>query len=236
MQVQSEGGKKEKVRNMFNNISGHYDFLNHFLSFGIDILWRKKMIRKMGKFHPQVLLDVATGTGDLAIEARKIKPEKIIGIDIAEGMLKVGEEKIKKRNLDSLISLQVGDSEDIPFSDLKFDAAMVAFGVRNYENLDKGLADMHRVLKTDGRIWVLEFSKPKKFPVKQLYNFYFKNILPLIGKIVSKDQSAYTYLPDSVQKFPSGDEFLKHLNLVGFKDLKMFPLSFGIATIYCGKK
>jgi len=236
MQVQSGEGKKEKVRKMFNNISGHYDFLNHFLSFGIDILWRKKMIRKMGKFQPQIILDVATGTGDLAIEALKLKPQKMVGLDISEGMLDIGRKKLKKRKLDSFIDLQLGDSENMPFEDGAFDASMVAFGVRNFETLDKGLAEMHRTLKNNGRIWVLEFSKPKHFPVKQLYNFYFKNILPLIGRIISKDQSAYTYLPDSVNEFPSGKEFLEHLKAVGFEELKMFPLSFGIATIYCGKK
>lgn len=236
MQAKSGEGKKEKVRNMFNNISGHYDFLNHFLSFGIDILWRKKMIRKMGKFKPLNILDVATGTGDLAIEALKLKPEKITGLDISEGMLEVGRKKLKKRGLDTLIDLQLGDSENMPFKDASFDASIVAFGVRNFETLDKGLAEMHRTLKKDGRIWVLEFSKPKNFPIKQLYNFYFKNILPLIGRIVSKDQSAYTYLPDSVQEFPSGKNFLEHLKSVGFSELKIFPLSFGIATIYHGKK
>lgn len=236
MQARSREGKKEKVRSMFNTISGHYDFLNHFLSFGIDILWRKKMIRKMGKFEPRIILDVATGTGDLAIEAFKLNPTKIIGIDIAEDMLVIGRKKIKKRKLDSLINLQLGDSENLPFKDIEFDATMVAFGVRNFENLDKGLSEMHRVLKKGGQIWVLEFSKPKQFPIKQLYSFYFKNILPMIGRIISKDQSAYTYLPDSVQEFPSGGQFLKHLRDVGFGELKMFSLSFGIASIYCGQK
>ncbi len=236
MQVRTGEGKKEKVRNMFNNISGHYDFLNHFLSMGVDILWRKKMIRKMGEFQPKIILDVATGTGDLAIEALKLKPEKVVGLDISDGMLEIGQKKLKKRKLDSFIKLQLGDSENMPFKDEEFDASMVAFGVRNFETLDKGLAEMHRTLKNDGRIWVLEFSKPKHFPIKQLYNFYFKNILPLIGKIISKDQSAYTYLPDSVKEFPSGEEFLEHLKAVGFKELKLFSLSFGIATIYCGKK
>ncbi len=236
MQTQSGEGKKENVRKMFNNISGHYDFLNHFLSFGIDILWRKKMIRKMGKFQPKSILDVATGTGDLAIEALKLKPQKIVGLDISEGMLDIGQKKLNRRKLDSYIDLQLGDSENMPFTDESFDASMVAFGVRNFGTLDKGLAEMYRVLKNEGWIWVLEFSKPKNFPIKQLYNFYFKNILPLIGRIISKDQSAYTYLPDSVQEFPSGENFLEHLKKTGFGELKMFPLSFGIATIYCGKK
>jgi demethylmenaquinone methyltransferase/2-methoxy-6-polyprenyl-1,4-benzoquinol methylase len=236
MQQNKREGKKEQVRNMFNNISGKYDFLNHFLSMGIDILWRKKMIRKMGKFNPKQILDVATGTGDLAIEALKINPDQIIGVDISEGMLEVGKEKINKRKLDNKIKLQIGDSENLPFDDNQFDAAMVAFGVRNFENLDKGLADMYRVLNKDGRIWVLEFSKPKKFLIKQLYNFYFKNILPLIGRMISKDDFAYTYLPNSVREFPDGSNFLNHLKKAGFSDLKLFPLSFGIATIYCAKK
>ncbi len=228
--------KKEQVRDMFNSISGKYDFLNHFLSMGIDILWRRKMIRKMGKHQPKAILDVATGTGDLAIEGLKINPEKIIGVDISEGMLEVGQQKLKKKNLDQKIKLQLGDSENLPFENGTFDAAMVAFGVRNFGNLDKGLAEMHRCLKQDGYIWVLEFSIPTKFPIKQLYRFYFKNILPGIGRLVSKDKTAYTYLHDSVQAFPDGKNFLSHLEKVGFKELTLYPVSFGIATIYCAKK
>jgi demethylmenaquinone methyltransferase/2-methoxy-6-polyprenyl-1,4-benzoquinol methylase len=236
MQQNKEEGKKEQVRNMFNNISGKYDFLNHFLSMGIDILWRKKMIRKIGEFEPKLILDVATGTGDLAIEVLKINPDQVIGVDISEGMLEVGKEKISKRKLDNKIKLQIGDSENLPFDENKFDAIMVAFGVRNFENLDNGLADMYRVLNKDGWIWILEFSKPKKFLIKQLYNFYFKNILPLLGRMISKDDFAYTYLPNSVREFPDGSNFLNHLKKAGFSDLKLFPLSFGIATIYCAKK
>ncbi len=236
MQQEIKKGKKEKVRNMFDNISRRYDFLNHFLSLGIDILWRKKMIRMMGKHHPKSILDVATGTADLAILARKINPEKIIGVDISEGMMEIGRKKIKRKKLEHLISLQTGDSESLPFEQNTFNAAMVAFGVRNFENLNKGLSEMYRVLSPEGMIWVLEFSQPKVFPVKQGYNFYFKFILPFIGRIISKDPKAYTYLHDSVQEFPSGDEFLHHLEIIGFKELKKHPLSFGIATIYCGKK
>lgn len=232
----NQSGKKEKVRVMFNNISGNYDFLNHFLSMGIDVLWRKKLVRKLKKHQPKRILDVATGTADLAITARKTGAERIIGIDISEGMLEVGKQKVLKRNLDHLIELQLADSENLPFEEASFDASIVAFGVRNFENLDKGLAEMYRTLSDDGSIWVLEFSKPQRFPVKQFYNFYFKHILPVIGRMVSKDDFAYTYLPESVQEFPFGDAFLKHLSGVGFKNCKIIPLSFGIASIYVGYK
>ncbi len=221
---------------MFNSISESYDFLNHFLSFGVDFYWRKKTIRKMGKFDPRIILDVATGTGDLAIEARKINPEKIIGIDIAESMLEIARRKIKKRKLNPLISILQGDSENLPFAEHRFDAVMAGFGVRNFEDLDRGLSEIYRVLKNDGRIWVLELSEPGYFPVKQLYRIYFKNITPMIGRVVSKDRSAYSYLPDSVEKFPSGERFLEHLKAAGFTELKRFPSTFGVVTIYCGKK
>ena len=221
---------------MFNSISGSYDFLNHFLSFGIDFYWRKKMILKMGRFDPRIILDVATGTGDLAIAARNIYPEKIIGVDIAESMLEIAGRKIRKRRLGDLISLLQGDSEDLPFGDNIFDSVMAGFGVRNFADLDRGLSEIYRVLKNDGRIWVLELSEPGYFPVKQLYRIYFKKITPLIGKAISKDRSAYSYLPDSVEKFPSGERFIEHLKAAGFTELKRFPSTFGIATIYCGKK
>lgn len=232
----SQIGKKEKVRTMFNNISEKYDFLNHFLSMGIDVLWRKKLVRKLKKHQPKRILDVATGTGDLAITARKTGAEQIIGIDISEGMLAVGKQKILKRKLDHLIKLELADSENLPFEDASFDACIVAFGVRNFENLDKGLAEMYRTLSENGSIWVLEFSKPQKFPIKQFYNFYFKHILPRIGRLISKDDFAYTYLPESVQEFPFGEIFLDHLKGVGFKKCKIIPLSFGIASIYIGYK
>ncbi len=231
-----EKGKKQQVRTMFNNIAHRYDFLNHFLSAGIDYSWRRKAVKILGKNNPQIILDVATGTGDLAIEAVKLNPEKIVGVDIAEDMVKIGIEKIKKKNLDNVIDLQVGDSEELHFEDNFFDAAMVAFGVRNFENLEKGLFELNRVLKKDAMILVLEFSKPRKAPVKQLYNFYFNNILPGLGKMISGDSSAYTYLPESVGKFPAGDDFLKILQKTGFKDTKQRPLTFGIATIYTGIK
>lgn len=221
---------------MFNNISKKYDFLNHFLSLGIDILWRKKAISLLKKDAPKKILDIATGTGDFAIEALKLSPEKVIGVDISEGMLAVGKKKMTKLGHDDVIELQLGDSERLLFDDNNFDAVIVAFGVRNFENLEKGLQDMFRVLKPNGKVVILEFSRPSVFPFKQLYSFYFKAILPLIGKIVSKDDSAYTYLPESVQQFPDGKDFLGILNKIGFKETQCTSLTFGISSIYTGIK
>lgn len=229
-------GKKEQVAEMFNNISKKYDFLNHFLSLGIDITWRKKAVKMLAADKPKLILDIATGTGDFAIEALALNPDKIIGVDISEGMLAEGRKKLKKRKLDDRIELQTGDSERLLFEDNKFDAVIVSFGVRNFENLEKGLRDMYRVLKPGGKTVVVEFSKPKKFPMKQGYNFYFKYILPQIGKIVSKDNAAYTYLPESVQAFPDGEDFLAVLKKVGFKNTQCNPLTFGISSIYIGQK
>lgn len=229
-------GKKEQVAEMFNNISKKYDFLNHFLSLGIDITWRKKAVKMLAADKPKLILDIATGTGDFAIEALALNPDKIIGVDISEGMLAEGRKKLKKRKLDDRIELQTGDSERLLFEDNKFDAVIVSFGVRNFENLEKGLRDMYRVLKPGGKTVVVEFSKPKKFPMKQGYNFYFKYILPQIGKIVSKDNAAYTYLPESVQAFPDGEDFLAVLKKVGFKNTQCKPLTFGISSIYIGQK
>ncbi|WP_186757673.1 bifunctional demethylmenaquinone methyltransferase/2-methoxy-6-polyprenyl-1,4-benzoquinol methylase UbiE [Echinicola salinicaeni] len=229
-------GKKAQVANMFNNISKRYDLLNHVLSLGIDIIWRKTAIKMLQKDQPKIILDIATGTGDFAIEALALNPDKVIGVDISEGMLAEGKKKIKNKKLDHLIELQMGDSEKLLFEDNKFDAVIVSFGVRNFENLEKGLADMHRVLKPGGKTVIVEFSKPKKFPFKQAYNFYFKYILPQIGKVISKDQSAYTYLPESVQAFPDGDDFLAVLKKVGFTQTKCKPLTFGISSIYIGEK
>lgn len=228
--------KKEQVATMFNNISHKYDFLNHFLSLGIDILWRKKAVRMLAPHQPKKILDIATGTADFAIEALKLNPEEIIGIDISEGMLNVGKEKIKKKGVDNIISLELGDSENLRFEDAYFDAYTVAFGVRNFENLEKGLTEMLRVLKPKGTGIILEFSKPRKFPVKQLYNFYFNKILPGIGKMVSKDNAAYTYLPESVYAFPDGEDFIQLLTKIGYKDAKATTLLFGIATIYKASK
>lgn len=228
--------KKEQVAEMFNSISPKYDFLNHFLSAGIDILWRKKAIKLLEPYHPKLILDVATGTADFAIEALSLKPTKIIGVDISEGMLEVGRQKLVKKNLAHLIELQLSDSEKLPFDQDNFDAAIVAFGVRNFENLEKGLKNIKEVLKDGAPLVVLEFSKPKVFPIKQLYNFYSKFALPLIGKLISKDQSAYTYLPESVSAFPEGKEFISILEKTGFKKCTHTPLTFGISSIYIGEK
>ena len=231
-----QGSKKEQVATMFDNISGKYDFLNHFLSLGIDIAWRKKAIRYLKKDQPKQILDIATGTGDFAIEALALNPDKVTGVDISEGMLSVGREKMKKKGLSDRIELLGGDSEQLQFPDNNFDAVIVAFGVRNFEHLEKGIADMYRVLKPGGKTVILEFSKPKHFPFKQLYNFYFKWILPKIGNTISKDQAAYTYLPESVRAFPDGDDFLSVLKKVGFKDTKCKALTLGISSIYIGTK
>ena len=231
-----QGSKKEQVASMFDSISGKYDFLNHFLSMGIDITWRKKAIKMLKKDQPKQILDIATGTGDFAIEALALNPDKVTGVDISEGMLSVGREKMKKKGLSDKIELLSGDSEQLQFEDNKFDAVIVSFGVRNFENLEKGLSDMHRVLKPGGKTVILEFSKPKTFPFKQLYSFYFKWILPKIGNTISKDQAAYTYLPESVREFPDGKNFLQILDKVGFKETKCKPLTLGISSIYVGIK
>ncbi|MDB4602887.1 bifunctional demethylmenaquinone methyltransferase/2-methoxy-6-polyprenyl-1,4-benzoquinol methylase UbiE [Cyclobacteriaceae bacterium] len=228
--------KKEQIAAMFNSISGKYDFLNHFLSLGIDILWRKRAVRLLKKHQPKLILDIATGTGDFAIEALSLNPEKIIGVDISEGMLSVGREKLIKKNLTDKIELISGDSEFLPFKDNFFDAVIVSFGVRNFENLEKGLSDMLRVLKPGGKVVILEFSKPKSFPFKQIYQFYFQWILPKIGKLISKNHAAYTYLPDSVEAFPDGDDFLNILNKIGFQKNQCTPLTLGISSIYSGFK
>lgn len=234
--MENKEGKKQQVRSMFNSIAPRYDFLNHFLSLGTDYCWRKKTIRLIGKRHPEKILDVATGTGDLAIAAAKLRPQKITGIDIAEEMLTIGRKKIARKKLEHLISLETGDSENLKFPDESFDAVMVAFGVRNFENLEKGLAEMHRVLKRGGIAAILEFSGPEKFPVRQLYHFYFRFILPVVGRFISGNRSAYTYLPESVSKFPSGDEFLQCMEKAGFNNNTRNPLTFGIATLYSGYK
>jgi len=228
--------KKEQVAEMFNNIAPKYDFLNQLLSLGIHKGWRKKAIELLRNKKPKTILDIATGTGDFAIEAIKLNPDKVVGVDISEGMLKLGIEKVNKLNLQHKIELKLGDSEKLPFSDNSFDAITVGFGVRNFENLDKGIADIYRVLNSGGMLVVLEFSKPTAFPVKQVYNFYFKYVTPLVGRIFSKDSSAYTYLPESVNAFPAGVDFLKVLQRAGFKDTKDLPLTFGIASIYIATK
>jgi len=228
--------KKKQVELMFDQIAPKYDFLNHFLSLGIDKLWRKKAIRILSAFKADKILDVASGTGDFAIAASKLNPKKIVGFDISEQMLNVGREKVKRLGLDQLIEFKKGDSEAMPFSDNQFDAIIVAFGVRNFENLTNGLKEFRRVLKKDGVVLILEFSKPKYFPMKQLYFFYFFRILPLIGRMVSKDRSAYSYLPESVMAFPDDQKFLDMLKRTGFSRTSQCRLSFGIATIYQAQK
>jgi demethylmenaquinone methyltransferase/2-methoxy-6-polyprenyl-1,4-benzoquinol methylase len=231
-----QANKKSQVAQMFNSIAGKYDFLNHFLSAGIDIYWRRQAIRLLAASQPRQILDIATGTGDFALEALRLHPDKITGVDISEGMLAVGREKITRKNLNHKIELRLGDSENLEFADNTFDAATAAFGVRNFENLPQGLREMHRVLKPGGRVVILEFSKPKAFPFKQVYSFYFNQILPVFGKLISKDQAAYTYLPESVQAFPDGPDFINILEQVGFKATQWHPLTFGISSIYTGIK
>ena len=232
----SAQSKKRQVEEMFDNISDRYDLLNHLLSVNIDKLWRRRAIKKLNHFHPKSILDIATGTGDFAIAATKIVGVKITGIDISEGMLKVGRSKIRKKGLTDCIELQKADSENLPFENNQFDAAIVGFGVRNFENLQKGLSEILRVLKPGGVFYVLEFSKPQKTPFKQFYNFYFTRILPLVGRMVSKDARAYTYLPESVNEFPDGERFLTILAEVGFVKNRSFLQTFGIATIYEAQK
>ncbi|MCK5105601.1 MAG: bifunctional demethylmenaquinone methyltransferase/2-methoxy-6-polyprenyl-1,4-benzoquinol methylase UbiE [Cyclobacteriaceae bacterium] len=229
-------GKKEQVAKMFDNISQKYDLLNHLLSLGIDIQWRKKAVKLLRPTNPKTILDVATGTGDFAIQSLSLNPEKVTGVDISDGMLEIGREKIRKKNLDHIITLEHGDSENLLFKDNNFDSVIVAFGVRNFENLENGLAQMYRVLKKNGKVIILEFSKPASFPFKQIYSFYFKSILPIIGNVISKDNSAYTYLPESVQAFPERSKFLDILNKTGFNHTECIPLTFGICSIYTGIK
>ena len=221
---------------MFDNIAGKYDFMNHFFSLGIDILWRKNAISIVAKEKPFTVLDVATGTGDLAIEAYYQTKAQVTGIDISAGMLEIARKKIEEKQLSEKIKIIQADSENIPFEDETFDAVTVAFGVRNFENLDKGLKEMFRVLKPEGLAVILEFSKPYSFPFKQLYNLYFKNILPFIGKIYSSDKEAYSYLPESVEAFPHGEYFSSHLQKAGFRQTITKSLTFGIASIYTGRK
>lgn len=221
---------------MFDSISRRYDFLNHFLSMGIDRRWRKKAIACLRARRPAHILDMATGTGDLALEALSLQPQKITGVDLSEGMLEIGRKKIREAGKSSAIELLKGDSENLSFADHTFDACTVGFGVRNFEDLDKGLAEIHRVLKPGAMFVVLEFSKPKAFPVRQLYQFYFNTILPFWGRYISKNQSAYSYLPESVRHFPDGKQFTAHLEKAGFRNTTMKALSLGICSIYTGVK
>lgn len=229
-------GKKEQVALMFNNISKRYDLLNHLLSLGIDIYWRKKAIKLLRPENPKKILDIATGTGDFAIEALALNPDEVIGVDISEGMLAVGREKLKKMKLDHKIKLEMGDSEKLLYEDNIFDAVIVSFGVRNFENLEKGLSDMFRVLKPGGTTVIIEISQPTAFPLKHIYRLYFKFVLPLIGRLISKDKAAYTYLPKSVEAFPNGKDFVDILKKVGFKQTTCKPLTLGLSALYTGKK
>jgi demethylmenaquinone methyltransferase/2-methoxy-6-polyprenyl-1,4-benzoquinol methylase len=231
------GDKRAEVESMFDSIAWRYDFLNHFLSFGIDRLWRKRAIRVISRHckNPEIL-DVATGTGDLAIAAMKINPLKVTGIDISLNMLEIGKEKIIRKGLSDHIELLQGDSGNIPFADNSFDVAMAAFGVRNFSDPLRGLAEMNRVLRAGGMILVLEFSKPSGLLFRSVYDFYFRNILPSVGRLFSKDKSAYSYLPDSVYKFPDNEEFLLLLEKAGFSSARQIKLTGGVASIYTGLK
>ena len=232
----SELGKKEQVAQMFDTISGNYDGLNRVISFGIDVKWRKKVLQLVADKKPKTVLDIATGTGDLAILMTNTTAEEIIGLDISAGMLEVGKKKIAEKKLDNKIQMVLGDSENIPYPDNYFDAITVAFGVRNFENLEKGLAEILRVLKPNGIFVILETSVPTKFPYKQGYAFHSKFILPLIGKLFSKDKSAYKYLSDSANEFPFGEALNNILRKIGFIDVKDLPQTFGVATIYHASK
>lgn len=231
-----EGSKKVQVADMFNNIAPKYDFLNRFLSAGIDKKWRRRAIKELCKENPKTILDVATGTADFALAALQANPDKIIGIDISDKMLQIGKEKIAHKSLNEKIQLMLGDSEHLPFENNTFDAVTVAFGVRNFENLTQGLTEILRVLKPNGTLLVLEFSNPRKFPIEQLYRFYSKYILPTIGWIISRDRAAYTYLPESIKAFPDGEKFLHICSSVGYNETKWIPLTMGICSIYIAKK
>ena len=233
---QVDKSKKQEVAEMFDNISARYDFLNHFLSLGIDKIWRRKAIKKLRSIPVKKIIDIATGTGDFAIAALKLNPEEVIGLDISAGMLAVGEQKMIKNKFDSIIKMQLGDSENIPYDSNYFDALTVGFGVRNFENLELGLTEMLRVLKPGGKAVILEFSKPKRFPIKQIFGFYSRYFIPFFGKRISKDAQAYSYLPESVAAFPEGKDFEDILRKIGYKEIESTLVSGGIATIYAGIK
>lgn len=232
----SDQGKKGQVEEMFDQISPRYDFLNHLLSVHIDKIWRRKAVKILSRYNPRTILDVATGTGDFAIAAARLNPRKITGIDLSEGMLKFGRKKIERKGMGNIIELRKGDSENLPYPENTFDAAIVGFGVRNFENLETGLSEIFRVLKPGGAFIVLEFSKPKNRFFRSLYFFYFTRILPWLGRLVSKNSRAYSYLPESVQEFPDGDDFIRILEAIGFAKCRWFPQTFGIATIYEAQK
>ena len=230
----TRGNKKEEVASMFDNISKRYDFLNIFLSFGIDRLWRKRVVRTLRNHKPAQVLDIATGTGDLAFQLTKITSQKVTGVDISEGMLSIASQKMAKRELKCAVEFSVADAENLPFADNTFDAITVSFGVRNFQNPLAGLKEMKRTTKSGGIVAVLEFSKPTVFPVKQLFNFYSRTLIPLFGKMVSGDKRAYEYLPESVKAFPEGAEFVSLMQKAGFRNCSQKRLTFGIATLYTG--
>lgn len=233
---ESSLSKKEQVEQMFDSIAGKYDFLNRLLSLRIDVLWRNKVVKLLQAHQPQIILDVATGTADLAITLMKLKPKKIIGLDLSQNMLNIGQQKIQKQGLQNTIELVKGDGENLPFENDTFDAITVAFGVRNFEHLEPGLKEIYRVLKPGGQFIILEFSKVKTFPLKQFYHLYFSYITPAIGKLFSNNNKAYTYLPNSVKVFPEGEELCVILQQSGFKQTICKPQSFGIASIYQSAK
>jgi demethylmenaquinone methyltransferase/2-methoxy-6-polyprenyl-1,4-benzoquinol methylase len=232
----SNQSKKVQVEEMFDQISHRYDLLNHLLSVNIDKAWRNKAIKMLKVFQPKTILDIATGTADFAIAAGKLNPEKITGIDLSEGMLRIGRQKVEKKGLSHLIELRKADSEALPFENHSFDAAVVGFGVRNFENLEKGLAEIFRVLRPGGVFVVLEFSLPKNKVFRSLYFFYFLKVLPWLGRLISKNSRAYTYLPESVREFPDGENFARILEKAGFEKCRWVPQTMGIATIYQAQK
>lgn len=232
----SQRSKKSQVEEMFDNISGKYDFLNHFLSLNIDRYWRKKAVSLLENLSVNTILDVATGTGDMITPLIKLNPSKIYGLDLSEGMLRIARKKFPARIKNTKIEFIKGDSEKLPFDDNVFDVETVAFGVRNFENTSTGLKEMHRVLKPGGRVVILEFSKPTAFPFRQIYQFYFRNLLPFFGRMVSKDKEAYTYLPDSVNAFPERNGFISIMEDAGFIECTYKVLTFGIVSVYTGKK
>ena len=232
----SELGKKAQVAQMFDNISGNYDGLNRVISFGTDAKWKQKILKMVASKQPKSILDIATGTGDLAILFANTTATEIIGLDISQGMLDIGKKKIEAQKLSSKIQMVLGDGENIPYPDSYFDVITVAYGVRNFENLEKGLTDILRTLKPGGQFIILETSVPTKFPYKQGYAFHSKFILPLVGKLFSKDKAAYSYLSNSANNFPFGEVLNNILQKIGFIDVEHLPQTFGVATIYHASK
>ena len=228
--------KKEQVEEMFDNIAHRYDFLNHLLSMGIDITWRKKAVKFIGTIQPKRILDVASGTGDFAFEALILKPEKVTGFDLSEGMMKYGRAKAAKLNVSDIVEFVKGDSEIMPFADNSFDAITVGFGVRNFEHLEAGLREMYRVTRPGGKVAILEASQPQNTIIRALFGLYFGKVVPIIGRLFSKDARAYSYLPESVAVFPEGFEFVKILENIGYRNIKWQPLTFGACAFYSMEK